>query len=155
MSPNTYRAAADLVLITHVGFVAFVILGLVAFTFGFMTFSIIPWGAVLDNAKVDPYTHETINTPFGWELGWWLPELTAFILVMSVVVGVAGRLGQEELAVAPGPERADQAVVGDRLHIGPLGDGQACTRVIGPYASGAQATIRTHQGPSRPGKREP
>lgn len=78
---------------THV-----VILGLVAFTFGFMTFSIIPWGAVLDNAKVDPYTHETINTPFGWELGWWLPELTAFILVMSVVVGIAGRLGQTEMA---------------------------------------------------------
>lgn len=71
------------------------IIWLVAFTFGLLTFSIIPWGAILGNYNVDPYTHETINSPFVWELGWWLPELSALFFVMAVVVGVVGGLGEK------------------------------------------------------------
>jgi uncharacterized ion transporter superfamily protein YfcC len=74
------------------------IIGLVAFTFALLTFSIIPWGAILGNYSVNPYTHETINSPFAWELGWWLPELTSLFFVMSIVVGVAGRLNEAEIA---------------------------------------------------------
>ncbi len=76
------------------------VIALVAFTFALLTFSIIPWGAILDNYKVDPYTHETINSPFAWELGWWLPELSALFFVMAIVVGVVGKLGEKGTASA-------------------------------------------------------
>lgn len=76
------------------------IIALVAFTFALLTFSIIPWGAILGNYDVDPYTHETINSPFVWELGWWLPELSALFFVMAIIVGVVGRLGEKGTASA-------------------------------------------------------
>lgn len=76
------------------------IIGLVAFTFALLTFSIVPWGAIIGNAKVDAYTHESIATPFAWELGWWLPELTALFFVMAIVVGVVARMNQAELSGA-------------------------------------------------------
>ena len=76
------------------------VIGLVAFTFALLTFSIIPWGAILNNTLVDPDTHETITKAFVWELGWWLPELTAMFCVMAVVIGVVGRLGEAETAGA-------------------------------------------------------
>jgi uncharacterized ion transporter superfamily protein YfcC len=76
------------------------VIGLVAFTFALLTFSIIPWGAILNNTLVDPDTHETISKAFVWELGWWLPELTAMFCVMAVVIGVVGRLGEAETAGA-------------------------------------------------------
>ncbi|MDD7911985.1 hypothetical protein PUV47_18795 [Pseudovibrio exalbescens] len=77
-----------------------IIVSLVAGTFSLMTFSIVPWGAILGNAKIDAYEHESINSPFAWELGWWLPELTALFCVMAIVVGAVGRLGQAETARA-------------------------------------------------------
>ncbi len=76
------------------------IIWLVVFTFALLTFSIVPWGAILGNAQVDYYTHETINSPFAWELGWWMPELTALFFVMAIVVGIAGRLGEGATARA-------------------------------------------------------
>jgi uncharacterized ion transporter superfamily protein YfcC len=76
------------------------IIGIVAFTFALLTFSIVPWGAILGNYDVDPVTHETINSPFAWELGWWLPELSALFFVMAIVVGVVGRLGEKGTANA-------------------------------------------------------
>ncbi len=76
------------------------IIALVAFTFALLTFSIIPWGAILGNYKVDPYTHETINSPFFWELGWWLPELCALFFVMAIAIGAVGRLGEAATAQA-------------------------------------------------------
>jgi len=76
------------------------ILWIVGFTFALLTFSIIPWGAILGNYKVDPYTHETINSPYAWELGWWLPELTALFFVMAIVAGLVGRLGEQRLAAS-------------------------------------------------------
>ncbi|MCU0789443.1 MAG: hypothetical protein MUE79_00100 [Nitratireductor sp.] len=76
------------------------IIAIVVFTFALLTFSIIPWGAIIGNYKVDPYTHETINSPYAWELGWWLPELSALFFVMAIVVGVVGGLGEKGTASA-------------------------------------------------------
>lgn len=74
-----------------------VLIGLVAFTFVLMTFSIIPWGAILRNTATDDATGEYIvGVPYDWELGWWLPELTVLFLVMGIVVGMVGRLGEKE-----------------------------------------------------------
>src|SRR5215475_10391428 len=77
-----------------------IVIGLVFFTFGLLAFAIVPWGALLDNAAVDPYTDKTINSPVWWELGWWLPELSALFFVMAVVVGIVGRLGEQATANA-------------------------------------------------------
>ena len=57
-------------------------------------------GAILDNAAVDPDTETTIRSPLWWELGWWLPELTALFFVMTVVIGIVGRLGEVAVAKA-------------------------------------------------------
>jgi uncharacterized ion transporter superfamily protein YfcC len=77
-----------------------IVIGLVFATFGLLAFSIVPWGAILNNAAIDPYTDKTINSPLWWELGWWLPELSALFFVMAIVVGIAGRLGEEATAKA-------------------------------------------------------
>jgi len=74
------------------------VLGLVTFTFLLLVFSIIPWGSILNNTLVDPDTHETLVNAFSWELGWWLPELAAMFIVMSIVVAVVGRLGEQGFA---------------------------------------------------------
>jgi uncharacterized ion transporter superfamily protein YfcC len=72
----------------------------VAFTFALLTFSIIPWGTILNNTAVDPDTHKTLVNPFPWELGWWLPELSAMFFVMAIVVGVVSGLGEAGTAQA-------------------------------------------------------
>jgi uncharacterized ion transporter superfamily protein YfcC len=72
----------------------------VCFTFALLAFSIVPWGAILNNAAVDPYTDKTINSPLWWELGWWLPELSALFFVMTIAVGIVGRLSEEAIAKA-------------------------------------------------------
>lgn len=76
------------------------IIALVAFTFALLTFSIIPWGTILNNTAVDPDTHKTLVNPFPWELGWWLPELSAMFFVMAIVVGVVAGLGEAGTAQA-------------------------------------------------------
>jgi uncharacterized ion transporter superfamily protein YfcC len=77
-----------------------IVIGLVFFTFGLLAFSIVPWGALLNSVSVDPYTDTTLNSPLWWELGWWLPELSALFFVMAIAVGIAGRLGEEAAAKA-------------------------------------------------------
>ena len=77
-----------------------IVIGLVFFTFGLLAFAIVPWGALLDNAAIDPDTEKTIHSPVWWELGWWLPELSAMFFVMAIVVGIVGRLGEQATAKA-------------------------------------------------------
>jgi uncharacterized ion transporter superfamily protein YfcC len=77
-----------------------IVIGLVFFTFALLAFAIVPWGALLDNAAVDPDTEKTIHSPVWWELGWWLPELSAMFFVMAIVVGIVGRLGEQATAKA-------------------------------------------------------
>jgi uncharacterized ion transporter superfamily protein YfcC len=76
------------------------VIGLVFFTFALLAFSIVPWGALFNIAAVDPDTDKTINSPLWWELGWWLPELSALFFVMTIVVGIVGRLGEQVVAKA-------------------------------------------------------
>src|SRR5690606_27039710 len=76
------------------------VIGILAFTFLLMIFSIIPWGAILNNTVADETTHETLVEAFSWELGWWLPELTALFMGMAIVIGVVARLGEKETASA-------------------------------------------------------
>ena len=77
-----------------------IVIGIVAFTFLLLTFSIIPWGSILHNTLVDPETHETITEAFAWELGWWLPELSVMFCVMAIIVGIVARLGEPATARA-------------------------------------------------------
>jgi uncharacterized ion transporter superfamily protein YfcC len=76
------------------------VIGILAFTFLLMIFSIIPWGAILNNTVADPITHKTLVEPYAWELGWWLPELTALFMVMAIVIGLVARLGEKATASA-------------------------------------------------------
>ena len=64
------------------------VLSLVAFTFAFMIFAIVPWAQVINGPDADSY---------GWQLDWYFPELAALFIVMSIVVGLIGGLGEKGL----------------------------------------------------------
>lgn len=74
------------------------VIGLLAFTFALLIFSIVPWGSILHNTAVDPVTHQTITEAFPWELGWWMPELSAMFVVMAIVIALVARMGEAETA---------------------------------------------------------
>ncbi len=93
-------ATADAELPEPLGATHAAVIALVFFTFGLLAFSIVPWGALLNNATVDPYTEKTANSPLWWELGWWLPELSALFFVMAIVAALVGRLPEETAAKA-------------------------------------------------------
>ncbi|WP_051727642.1 YfcC family protein [Nocardia brasiliensis] len=69
------------------------VLWLVAATFVFMIFAIIPWAEVIDGPGAERY---------GWQLGWYFPELTALFLLGAVVVGLVGGLGENRVSEAIG-----------------------------------------------------
>ncbi len=62
------------------------VLGVVALTFVFMIFAIVPWAQVLNGPEADS---------FGWQLDWYFPELAALFIVMAIVVGLIGGLGEK------------------------------------------------------------
>lgn len=64
------------------------VLGIVALTFAFMIFAIVPWAQVIDGPDAVSY---------GWQLDWYFPELAALFLAMSLVVGLVGGLGEQRL----------------------------------------------------------
>ena len=61
---------------------------MVAFTFAFMVFAIVPWAQVINGPNANSY---------GWQLDWYFPELAALFIVMSIVVGMIGGLGEKGL----------------------------------------------------------
>ncbi|CAM5661166.1 transporter [Streptomyces finlayi] len=67
-----------------------VLLVLVALTFAFMIFSVVPWSSAL--------TGDAEATPYGFELGWSFPQLAALFLVAAVVVGIVARFGEQKLS---------------------------------------------------------
>jgi uncharacterized ion transporter superfamily protein YfcC len=79
-----------------------VIIALVIGTFVLLVFSIIPWSDLFGGRTViaDYETHTTAVKPYTWELGWWLPELSAMFIVMAIVIGIVGRLGEKGTANA-------------------------------------------------------
>ena len=62
------------------------VLGIVGVTFAFMIFAIVPWAQVINGPEA---------ASFGWQLDWYFPELAALFLVMALVVGVVGGLGEK------------------------------------------------------------
>ncbi len=64
------------------------VLAVVAFTFAFMIFAIVPWAQVINGPNANSY---------GWQLDWYFPELAALFIVMSIVVGMIGGLGEKGL----------------------------------------------------------
>ena len=64
------------------------VLTVVALTFAFMIFAIVPWAQVI---------HGPSASSFGWQLDWYFPELAALFLLMSLVVGAIGGLGEKAL----------------------------------------------------------
>ncbi len=64
------------------------VLAIVAVTFAFMIFAIVPWAQVINGPDAASY---------GWQLDWYFPELAALFIVMSIVVGLIGGLGEKGL----------------------------------------------------------
>ncbi len=64
------------------------VLAIVGLTFAFMIFSIVPWAQVVNGPNADSYS---------WQLDWYFPELAALFIVMSIVVGLIGGLGEKGL----------------------------------------------------------
>ncbi|MGW0250336.1 YfcC family protein [Nocardia goodfellowii] len=75
-----------------------VVLWLVALTFGFMIFSIIPWAEVIHGPEAES---------FAWQLDWFFPELTALFLVGAVLAGLVGGLGEARMTEAIGKGFSD------------------------------------------------
>jgi uncharacterized ion transporter superfamily protein YfcC len=53
-----------------------------------MIFAIVPWAQIINGPNADS---------FAWQLDWYFPELAALFLVMSIVVGLIGGLGEKGL----------------------------------------------------------
>ena len=64
------------------------VLAVVAFTFLFMIFAIVPWAQVLGGPDAANYT---------WQLDWSFAELAALFLLMAVVIGLIGGLGEKTI----------------------------------------------------------
>ncbi len=63
-----------------------VVLTIVGLTFVFMIFAIVPWAQIIDGPEADSYR---------WQLDWYFPELAALFIVMALVVGAIGGLGEK------------------------------------------------------------
>lgn len=64
------------------------VLTIVGLTFAFMIFAIVPWAQVISGPGANSYA---------WQLDWYFPELAALFIVMAVVVGLIGGLGEKGL----------------------------------------------------------
>lgn len=64
------------------------VIAVVALTFAFMIFAIVPWAQVINGPSAESY---------GWQLDWYFPELAALFIAMSIVVGLIGGLGEKGL----------------------------------------------------------
>jgi uncharacterized ion transporter superfamily protein YfcC len=76
-----------------------VLLVLVALTFAFMIFSVVPWASAL--------TGDADAAPYGFDLGWSFPQLAALFLVAAVVVGIVARFGEQKLSATIAQGAAD------------------------------------------------
>ncbi|MEV6275292.1 YfcC family protein [Nocardia sp. NPDC051832] len=75
-----------------------IVLWLVALTFAFMIFAIIPWAEVLEGPGAKSYP---------WQLDWFFPELTALFLLGAIVIGLVGGLGETRMSESVGKGFSD------------------------------------------------
>ena len=64
------------------------VLTIVGLTFAFMIYAIVPWAQVISGPDAASY---------GWQLDWYFPELAALFILMAIVVGLVGGLGEKGL----------------------------------------------------------
>jgi uncharacterized ion transporter superfamily protein YfcC len=64
------------------------VLVVVGLTFAMLIFAIVPWAQVIEGPSAASYP---------WQLDWYFPELAMLFVVMSVVVGLIGGLGEKRL----------------------------------------------------------
>ena len=64
------------------------VLWVMAATFAFMIFAIVPWAQIFEGPDAESYP---------WQLDWYFPELAALFIVMAVVIGLSARLGEKSL----------------------------------------------------------
>ncbi|WP_193605218.1 YfcC family protein [Nocardioides dongkuii] len=64
------------------------VLWTIGLTFAFMIFAIVPWAQVISGPNAESYS---------WQLDWYFPELAALFIVMSILVGLIGGLGEKGL----------------------------------------------------------
>ena len=64
------------------------VLWLMAATFAFMIFAIVPWAQVIEGPDAESYY---------WQLDWYFPELAALFFVMAVVIGLVAGMGEKKL----------------------------------------------------------
>ena len=79
------------------------VLALVAATFTFMIFAIVPWAQVVNGPDAASY---------GFQLDWYFPELAALFIVMAVVVGLVGGLGEAKLSATISQGAGDYVAAG-------------------------------------------
>ncbi|WP_151772739.1 YfcC family protein [Streptomyces abyssomicinicus] len=66
------------------------VLATMVLVFAFMIFAVVPWSAAL--------TGDADAVPYGFELGWYFPQLAAMFLVAAVLVGVIARMGEQRVS---------------------------------------------------------
>lgn len=64
------------------------VLVVVALTYAFMIFSVVPWAQVIGGPDAVSYA---------WQPDWYFPELAALFIVASIIIGVIGGLNEKEL----------------------------------------------------------
>ncbi|HEX5946769.1 MAG TPA: hypothetical protein VFY82_10855 [Acidimicrobiales bacterium] len=64
------------------------VLWIMALTFAFMIYAIVPWAQVIEGTDAASYR---------FQLDWYFPELAALFLVMAVVVGLVANLGEKRI----------------------------------------------------------
>jgi len=79
------------------------VLTLVAATFAFMIFAIVPWAQVVNGPDA---------TSYGFQLDWYFPELAALFIVMAIVVGLVGGLGERTLSATVSEGAGDYVAAG-------------------------------------------
>ncbi|MFE1557732.1 YfcC family protein [Streptomyces sp. NPDC058734] len=86
----TQKAAADADVEPQLTRLHKAVLVLLVLVFAFMIFSVVPWSSAL-TGKADA-------TPYGWELDWSFPQLSALFLCAAVLVGLVARMGEAKLS---------------------------------------------------------
>lgn len=79
------------------------VLALMAGTFAFMIFAIVPWAQIVNGPDADS---------FGFQLDWFFPELAAVFILMAIVIGLIGGLGEKKLTTAISEGAGDYIAAG-------------------------------------------